>query len=385
MERPELNPHAHAASRFDVCVQGSGAVGMCLALSLSRLGHSVAFCEPPAGRAGAHGEWDDIRTYALSATSIKLLQQLKVWDALPDDARSAVAHMHVHGDAPGHTLNFAAGLADGGPLAWIVDASELDRALTMALRFAPHVQRVPAPVPAALLALAEGRDGSVRQALGVSIQRHDYGQHALATRVVSSQPHQGVASQWFSSPEVLALLPFERPAAGASYGVVWSVSQARSEELMALDDAALGEALTDATQGSVGSLKLAGPRACWPLQLAQAEPVCGEGWVLLGDAAHVIHPLAGQGLNLGLADVVALCQVIEQRESFRALGDAKLLRRYARARGGAVRAMGQVTDGLLELFAHSNPMARSLRNQGLSMVNALNPLKRLLVEQALRS
>jgi 2-polyprenyl-6-methoxyphenol hydroxylase-like FAD-dependent oxidoreductase len=90
-------------------------------------------------------------------------------------------------------------------------------------------------------------------------------------------------------------------------------------------------------------------------------------------------------LNLGLADVVALCQVIEQRESFRALGDAKLLRRYARARGGAVRAMGQVTDGLLELFAHSNPMARSLRNQGLSMVNALNPLKRLLVEQALRS
>jgi 2-polyprenyl-6-methoxyphenol hydroxylase-like FAD-dependent oxidoreductase len=380
MERVESSAVGPRGARHDVCVQGTGPVGTCLALSLSRLGLSVAFCEAPAG--DARTGHDDIRTYALSATSVGLLTQLKVWDALPEDARTAVQGMQVSGDQPGHHLHFGAGLSGSGQLAWIVDAAELDRALAMALRFAPHVQRVAAPVPAALQALAEGRDSTAREALGVQVRRHDYGQLAVATRVTSSQAHAGVARQWFASPEVL---PINQPQAQQSYGVVWSVPQARASALMALDDGAFAQALTDATQGLAGTLQTAGPRACWPLVLAQAEPVCGEGWVLLGDAAHVIHPLAGQGLNLGLADVVALCDVIEQREAFRSLGDAKLLRRYARARGAAVRAMGQVTDGLLELFAHPNPLARRVRNQGLSVVDALSPLKRLLVARAVRS
>ena len=376
---------------FDVCVQGSGAVGMSLALALARQGLSVAWCAPNAKKATSSektsqaGEYADIRSYALSASSVNLLEQLKVWAALPDDARSPVREMHVKGDAAGGGLRFSAEGAGVSQLAWIVDAAELDTALLTALRFAPHVQAVAEPAKAALQAYAQGKGAAARSDHGVSFETHAYGQVAIATRVTAQRPHQGVARQWFRSPEVLALLPFERPLPEASYGVVWSVPQARAAELLALDDQAFAAALTEATQSEAGQLELAGPRSQWPLMLAQADPVSGEGWVLLGDAAHVIHPLAGQGLNLGLADVRALCEVIAQREAFRPLGDAKLLRRYDRLRGGPVRAMGHVTDGLLELFSHPNPLVREVRNRGLSLVDALTPLKRLLVGQAMRS
>jgi 2-polyprenyl-6-methoxyphenol hydroxylase-like FAD-dependent oxidoreductase len=117
--------------------------------------------------------------------------------------------------------------------------------------------------------------------------------------------------------------------------------------------------------------------------LARAEPVCGPGWALLGDAAHLVHPLAGQGLNLGLADVAALVRVLAAREPWRPLGDLRLLQRYARERRGPTWLMGQVTDGLLHLFAHPQPVVKSLRNRGLSLVNGLSPLKRLLTQRAL--
>ena len=133
-------------------------------------------------------------------------------------------------------------------------------------------------------------------------------------------------------------------------GLVWSVPRRARRALMALDDAAFEAALADATGGAAGTLRLASERAAWPLALARAEPVCGPGWVLLGDAAHVVHPLAGQGLNLGLADVAALAQVIAEREPWRGLGDVRLLRRYARARAVPTRAMGQLTDGLLHFL-----------------------------------
>ncbi|HRH89799.1 MAG TPA: FAD-dependent monooxygenase, partial [Rubrivivax sp.] len=126
-------------------------------------------------------------------------------------------------------------------------------------------------------------------------------------------------------------------------------------------------------------------RAAWPLSLARAERVCGPGWVLLGDAAHVVHPLAGQGLNLGLGDVRALTQVIADREAWRSLGDERLLQRYARKRAVPTLAMGQMTDGLLHLFASEQPLLRELRNRGLSLVNGMPPLKRLLTSFALDS
>ncbi len=368
---------------FDICVHGTGPVGMSLALALSRQGLSVAWQQPAAPREGAS---PDVRTYALSATSVTLLEQLKVWQALPPDACTAVTRMHVEGDAAGAALDFAADAQGLSVLTWIVDAAELERVLRSALGFAPHVAMVEdGHVPAALHAHAEGRHSAALAALGVSFTQHPYGQRAVAARLLAQQPHEGRARQWFRSPDVLALLPFDRPQAGHGYGLVWSVPDERAQELLALDDAAFEAALQDATQGQAGPLTLAAPRAAWPLVHGHADRVCGPGWVLLGDAAHVVHPLAGQGLNLGLADVVALADVLAARESFRSLGDERLLRRYARQRYAAVLAMGGLTDGLLHLFAHPNPVARELRNRGLTLLNALPPVKRFLTARALQS
>jgi ubiquinone biosynthesis UbiH/UbiF/VisC/COQ6 family hydroxylase len=291
--------------------------------------------------------------------------------------------MHVEGDAAGAAIDFSA-WAQGVPeLAWIVDAAELERALRAAARFAPHVQEVHAEVPAALQVLAEGKDSATRARLGAQMPRQAYGQRGIAARLRSDQPHAGLARQWFLSPAILALLPLDRPVAGQGYGLVWSVPDAQADELMALSDAAFTAALMDATHGAAGTLSLASARAQWPLALAQAEPLHGPGWVLVGDAAHLVHPLAGQGLNLGLADVVTLAEVIAAREPWRGLGDAKLLARYARQRLVPTRLMAQTTDALLHLFASPQPVVKELRNRGLSLVNRLTPLKRVLTGQAL--
>ena len=369
--------------RFDVVVRGAGAVGSCLALALSRQGLAVAL-QGVAARAEATAQREDVRAYALNAGSVQLLRELKVWDALPADARSAVYDMHIEGDAAGSALDFSAWSHGVEALAWIVDAAELDRVLAAAVSFAPHVQCLSeGQAQAPLLALCEGKASSTRAQLGVAMPVHRYGHSAVAARLRSDIAHAGTARQWFRSPDVLALLPFDRPEPDKSYALVWSVPQARADELLALDDAAFEHALADATGGAAGSLRLGSARAAWPLSLARAEQVSGAGWVLLGDAAHVVHPLAGQGLNLGLADVRALAQVIAQRESWRELGDARLLQRYARQRALPTLAMGQLTDGLLHLFASEAPLLRELRNRGLSLVNGLPPLKRLLTTLAL--
>lgn len=365
---------------FDVCVRGSGIVGHALALALSGRGLNVALQVQPERAAG-----EDVRAYALNAASVALLARLKVWDSLPADARAAVYDMHVEGDARGGAIDFSAWQQRVRELAWIVDAAALEAALADAARFAPHLTLTQEPVPATLLALAEGRDSASREALGAGFERQEYGHSAVAARLVASQPHQGVARQWFRSPDVLALLPFERPQAGCSYALVWSLPQARAQELLALEPAAFEHALADATGAAAGSLRLASQRAVWPLALARARPVCGRGWVLLGDAAHLVHPLSGQGLNLGLGDVLALERVIAAREPWRSLDDERLLRRYERERALPVLAMGQLTDGLLRLFASPSPLVRELRNRGLTLVNHAPPIKLWLAGRALES
>jgi 2-polyprenyl-6-methoxyphenol hydroxylase-like FAD-dependent oxidoreductase len=366
--------------RFDVCVQGAGIVGQSLALSLARQGLQVALVSDAAG-----SPREDVRAYALNAASVELLRGLKVWDALPPHAATAVYDMHIEGDAPGGLLEFSAWQARFSELAWITDAAVLEQSLASAVRFAPHITLTTSPVEATLTALCEGKASASREALGVVWDKQDYGHRAIAARLVAEQPHRNTARQWFRQPDVLAFLPFDSPQPEQSYALVWSLPEARSHELMALDANAFEQALQQATGGVCGELRLAAERAAWPLMLARAQTWCGPGWVLLGDAAHVVHPLAGQGLNLGLADVAALSRVVSQREPWRGLGDARLLRRYERQRQAPTVAMGQLTDGLLRLFSQEQPVLRELRNRGMTLVNHLPPLKRWLTSRALGS
>ena len=301
-----------------------------------------------------------------------------------------------HGEPTGTIgVDDVVGAADdlGGPrvhgASGVADLTVPDEvgALRTAVRFAPHVAVLPADAApaAALTVLAEGKDSASRAQRGVRFERQAYGQTALAARLTSDLPHGHLARQWFQSPDILALLPFDRPMPGRSLALVWSLPPERA---LALRDAPAAEfeaALAAATGGEAGALQLQGPRACWPLALAQASAVSGPGWALVGDAAHQVHPLAGQGLNLGLADVSALAAVIAAREPWRALGDERLLRRYERARAAPTQAMSWLTDGLQRLFAEPQPLVKELRNRGLTLLNHLAPLKRALTARALDS
>jgi 2-polyprenyl-6-methoxyphenol hydroxylase-like FAD-dependent oxidoreductase len=260
----------------DILVRGAGAVGLAAALALSRQGLQVALL-------GSLNEptQPDLRAFALSAASVRLLQSLKVWDAMPSDARTAVYDMHVQGDAAGAALDFSAWQSAAPELAWIVDAAELERALRAAVRFAPHVDVVNAEVPVALQVIAEGKDSGLRQSLGVQMPRESYGQRAIAARLISSQPHAGLARQWFRCPDVLALLPMDRPLfegrSGHGLGLVWSLPDARADELLAAPEADFVAALMDATAGAAGALQLTTARAQWPLVMAQATTLHGPG------------------------------------------------------------------------------------------------------------
>ncbi|MEO8524383.1 MAG: FAD-dependent monooxygenase [Caldimonas sp.] len=364
---------------FDVQVAGAGIVGKSLALALARLGLSVALRGAPTRGTPR----DDVRAYALNAASIDLLKSLKVWDALPVHTTTAVRDMLVRGDVAGAELEFSAWQQRVGELAVITDAAALEFELDAALRFAPHVTRVDGDVPASLVAHCEGRAAAALKSLGAGFEQQPYGQKAIAARLVASRPHGHVARQWFRVPDVLALLPFDQPEPARSYALVWSLPNARADELLGADAVTFERELGLATGGEAGELGLASDRAAWPLLIGSAATWCGPGWVLAGDAAHVVHPLAGQGLNLGLADVAALVSVIGERESWRGVGDERLLRRYVRQRAAATSAMLRITDGLLRLFAEDAAPIRELRNNGLTLVNRIPPLKRWLAARAL--
>jgi len=376
---------------FDVCVRGAGAVGYSLALSLARQGLRVALHTRPRGSGAQGPSAPDVRAYALNAGSVALLRGLKIWDALESAPGCAtpVHDMHIEGDAAGAVLDFSSWQQRVGALAWIVDAASLEAALDQAARYSPHITILPAEAnpAAALTAVCEGKHSNSRDDLQVVMDRKDYGHQAIAARLVATGSHQNVARQWFRAPDVLALLPFDRPEMDRSYALVWSMPDERAQAMMAAPVGEFEQALIEATGGACGSLKLAGApgqeRSAWPLSLARATRWCGPGWVLLGDAAHVVHPLAGQGLNLGLADVAALSRIIAAREAWRPLGDERMLRRYARERIAPTWAMGTMTDTLLRLFSSPSAPARELRNRGLTLVNSFSPLKRWLTARAL--
>ena len=373
------------SQQFDVCIRGGGVVGRTLALLLARERLRVALVvksvepdQPPTAPA-ADKVRDDVRAYALNSASKRLLESLRAW---PEGlATTPVLEMQICGDADGQ-LDFTAQSVAQPALAWIVDVPALEQQLDQALRFQPHIETVQAPVKAALQVICEGQKSSSRNEFGARWTVKPYPQKAIAARLESDKPHQGVARQWFMNGEILALLPVAG-AGGNSVALVWSVSTERADALLKLSPEDFCAALQSDCGDKPGRLALTGERASWPLARSKADHWVGPGWALAGDAAHTVHPLAGQGLNLGLADAACLADVIAGREYWRGLGDEKLLRRYERARQADVAAMATVTDGLHSLFAQTDARLQALRQWGMKSFARSGPLKAWVVRQAI--
>ena len=388
----------NAAMAYDICIRGAGIVGRSLALLLARERLRVALAAPSA----PPGKAPDVRAYSLNAAAKALLEDLRCWPEAsgPAPAVTQVTGMQVFGDAGG-ALHFGAADQGASELNWMVDVPVLEERLALAAQYQPLIEQVQAPVAAPLTIVCEGRASQTRAELGVAFEVEHYEQHAVAARLHCAQAHGGVARQWFRfgkvpgldqpQAEILALLPMGG-AGGQDIALVWSVHPLRAQELLALDSAAFAHELESACGLTLGRMQLVSERAAWPLQLARAARwvgampgTRGQSFALAGDAAHALHPLAGQGLNVGLADVATLVQVIRTREFWRPLSDLRLLRRYERARQADVLAMACVTDGLQKLFSHrSAPWAR-LRNWGLSGFDRSGPIKHWMARQAIGS
>lgn len=365
---------------LDICIRGSGIVGRTLALLLARERLRVGLVEQPAAPATRA----DVRAYALNRASRELLESVRAWPE-DDTAATPVTHMQVWGDR-GSELNFDAAPLGSPALTWIVDVPVLEARLAEAVRYQPQIEVLATPAPARLTVVCEGRASSTRAEFGVDFDVTPYPQHALATRLHCEKPHGQVARQWFAGGEILAFLPMGGPQ-GNSVAVVWSVPAERAAQLQQLDPAAFCEAIAGASHQTLGTLELASERKTWPLQKAQARQwsgrCAGGAWVLAGDAAHNVHPLAGQGLNLGLADVAEFTRVLHGREYWRGVGDEKLLRRYERTRKAGMLALDVGMDGLQLLFAREGQAWSALRHWGLRGVERSGWLKQWLAQKAM--
>jgi 2-polyprenyl-6-methoxyphenol hydroxylase-like FAD-dependent oxidoreductase len=367
------------SQHFDICIRGGGIVGHALALLLARDRLRVGLLAPihkPSAE-------PDVRAYALNAKSKNLLESLRCW---PDATHATeVTTMQVHGDDGGE-VNFSADGLSVPALTWIVDVPVLEAQLREAVRFQPHIEVIHAPHPATLTVVCEGRHSSSREEFGVEFSATRYPQTAIAARLACEKPHAQVARQWFKGGDILAFLPMDGPP-GSTVSMVWSTPDAGVPELLAQDPQDFCAQLQDISEGALGKLSLASGRKAWPLQSAQASrwigTANGHSWALAGDAAHNVHPLAGQGLNLGLADVAELADIMHTRAYWRPVNDLKLLRRYERSRRVEVTTVDFAMTSLQQLFGREGALWQRFRNWGMQGFDLSGMTKQWAARQAM--
>ncbi|HSN21750.1 MAG TPA: FAD-dependent monooxygenase [Usitatibacter sp.] len=379
-----------------ILVAGGGPVG--LAFACMSPDWDVRVLEAAPARTAPEGDEYDVRVLALSPGTRALLRDVGAWERLDASRVAAVRRMEVFGDG-GAKLQFAA--RPGAALAWVLEAGRLAQAIeaqaaclanvtisheAKAVDFGVEGRTAWASlasgerIEADLLVGADGPDSPVRARIGIPFEERPYGESAVVAHFETERAHGETARQWFREDGVLAWLPLP----GRRISIVWSTPNENARALEALDTRAFERRVREAGAAVLGDLRRISPVARFPLRLVRVPQPVAPCVALVGDAAHAVHPLAGQGVNLGFQDVRALCAALAARSAVEGVGDLAVLRRYARDRREDVTAMQFLTDALDRLFATERPGAFTLRNLGLGIVENQPWAKAALARRAMR-
>ena len=385
---------------FDIIVVGGGLVGASAAVELSTQGFRVALVDkvsPQFDHAhNSEDDWDN-RIYAVSPGNAAWLETLGIWGGLDPARLCPIERMDVFGDAHAEPLVFDAYEVNSLNLGVILENRELLRALwsklaalNVHLETSAQVESLAVREERAFISLkngdvlnarliigADGGNSWVRKQSGVSVKMHDYQQMGVVANFETALPHGNIARQWFAGSGVLAWLPLP----GNRISIVWSTDNAA--ELMELSPEELANTVSEVGGHALGTLRTISETAAFKLVKQTANQLVSPRIVLVGDAAHQIHPLAGQGVNLGFRDVIALSEVLKKASKQEDIGDSYVLRRYERARQADILALGSVTHGLHWLFEHQSPMVKKMRNFGLGLTGQQQALKSYLIKQAI--
>lgn len=384
---------------FDIVVVGAGMVGSAAALLLMRQGLRVALVEERAPRPWLAHDEVDLRVVALAPSSIKLFEDLDVWTSIRAARASAYRRMRVWDASAAGELNFDAADRGDAALGYIVEIRLIQHMLWQVLSassvalFCPvKIVSLESAEQARIVVLADGArlhtrlviaaDGltsPLREWSGIATAGHVYDQRAVVAHVATERSHEHTAWQRFLPGGPLAFLPL----ADGRCSIVWSAPTQQAEELLALDDVAFCTELGAAFDFRLGAIAACSARASFPLRLQLAERYIAERLVLMGDAAHVVHPLAGQGVNLGLRDVTALCDVLKRAvDNARDPGSNSTLRAYERQRRSENALAGWGLDVIHRLFGHTSTPLVMARGFGLAALNSLAPIKQRLMDHA---